>query len=193
MAAELILASTSPYRRALLERLGLPFRCLAPNVDEDALKSEGLAPEALASRLARLKAESVASLAPDAVVLGGDQLVAFEGRILGKPGDADRAVAQLLALAGRPHELITAIALLHPRGRVEHVDRARLWMRPLTREEAERYVAADRPWDCAGSYKLESRGVALFERIEASDHSAITGLPLLALAGALRSLGYAVP
>ena len=117
---ELILASTSPYRRELLARLRLPFRCVAPGVDEASIAAEGLGPVALAERLARAKAEAVAASEPDAVVIGSDQLVAFEGRVLGKPGTAERAVEQLLAMAGREHLLITAVAVadrLRDRGR----------------------------------------------------------------------------
>ena len=190
---ELILASTSPYRRALLERLGVPFRCVAPRVDEEALKDDALAPGELARLLARAKAASMAGEVPDAVVIGSDQLVALDGRVHGKPGTVENAVEQLLAMAGRPHELVTAMAVWHRGKVVEHTDVTTLWMRPLTRAEAERYVAADRPLDCAGAYKLEARGIALFERIESGDHTAITGLPLIALTTILRDLGFAIP
>ena len=116
---DLILASTSPYRRALLERLGLPFRCVAPPVDEEVLKQDGAdsTPRALAERLAMAKAASVAAIEPDAVVIGGDQLVCFEGAILGKPGSIARAVLQLEAMSGRSHDLITAIVAMK-QGRV---------------------------------------------------------------------------
>ena len=115
---DLILASTSTYRRALVERLGIPFRCVAPPVDEPALKArwEGVGPRELAERLAIAKAAGVASTEPDAAVIGGDQLVALDGSTLGKPGTAEQAVAQLRAMSGRSHELITAIVVLH-RGR----------------------------------------------------------------------------
>ena len=190
---DLVLASTSPYRRALLERLGVPFRCVPPTVDEDALKDPALAPRDLARHLARAKAASVAADAPRAVVIGSDQLVALDGRIHGKPGSVEAAVGQLLALAGRPHELITALAVAHDGRWSEHTDVTTLWMRPLTRAEAKRYVAADRPTDCAGAYKFEERGITLFERIESSDHTAITGLPLIALTTILRTLGVVIP
>jgi septum formation protein len=190
---ELVLASTSAYRRALLARLGLPFRCRAPVVDEDTLKNAGLAPRELAERLARAKAQSLAASEPGAVLLGGDQVVAFGGRAFGKPGDEARAVDQLLAMAGAPHELITSIAVLHPGGLVEHTDVTTLWMRPLTRSEAVRYVRADRPTDCAGAYKLEERGITLFHRVDSADHTAVTGLPLIALTTILRGLGFVVP
>lgn len=190
---ELVLASTSAYRRALLGRLGVAFRCVAPPVDEESLKRPEDEPRALAGRLARAKATGVAAAEPGAVVVGSDQVVGIDGRVFGKPGDADSAVEQLAALAGRSHELITAVSVVHPWGAFDHTDVATLWMRPLTRAEIERYVAADRPFDCAGSYKLEERGIALFERIAAEDHTAITGLPLIALTTILRGLGFAIP
>lgn len=190
---DLILASTSPYRRALLERLGVPFRCRAPGVDEDATKALGLPPRELAERLALAKAEAVARREPGAVVIGSDQLVSFDGLVLGKPGTAERAVEQLLSMSGRQHELVTALAVASDGRRDRHVEVAGLRLRPLTRAEVERYVEADRPLDCAGSYKLEARGIALFERIDCRDHSAITGLPLIALTTLLRERGYPIP
>ncbi len=190
---DLILASTSVYRRQLLERLRLPFRIEPSYVDEDELKDAGLPPLTLAKRLAAAKAQTVATEHPNAVVIGGDQLVAFNGEVLGKPGTAERAVAQLLALSGHEHELITAIAVHKGDTRVTHTDRALLRLRKLSQMEAERYVMLDNPVDCAGSYKLESLGISLFDRIVADDHSAIVGLPLIALSGILRSFGFRVP
>jgi septum formation protein len=192
---DLILASTSPYRRTLLERLGVPFRCVAPPVDEDALKREmtGANHRELAERLAIAKAASVAAIEPGAVVIGGDQLVSFEGEILGKPGTIERAIAQLERMSGRSHELITSIVVRNSDRNDVHTDVTTLHFRPLTLEEIRRYVEFDRPIDCAGSYKLESRGITLFERIESADHSAIVGLPLIALTSILRSIGLVIP
>ena len=192
---DLILASTSPYRRALLERLGVPFRCIAPPVDEQALKEQfsDVSPRELAERLAMAKASAVAAIGPEAVVIGADQLVSLDGSVLGKPGTAERAVAQLGAMSGRSHELITAMVVLHEGRAYAHTDVTRLSLRPLTPEEIFRYVAADRPLDCAGSYKLESRGITLFERIDSDDHSAIIGVPLIALTTILRTIGFAIP
>jgi septum formation protein len=192
---DLILASTSPYRRALLERLGGPFRCVAPPVDEDALKREmvGATHRELAERLAIAKAASVSAIEPDAIVIGGDQLISFDGEILGKPGTVDAAIAQLERMSGRSHELITSIAVLHEGANRVHTDVTSLHFRPLTLDEIRRYVEFDRPIDCAGSYKIESRGITLFERIEAADHSAIVGLPLIALTSILRSIGLTIP
>ncbi|MFT3771384.1 MAG: nucleoside triphosphate pyrophosphatase [Minicystis sp.] len=193
MIPNLVLASTSRYRRELLARLGLPFRAVAPACDEEALKTPDLAPEALAAKLARAKAESLRAAEPGAVIIGSDQLAAIDGVILGKPGTPDRAEAQLAMLAGRTHALVTAVAVAHPGGVIEHLDVTRLTMRPLSAAQIARYVAADAPTDCAGAYKLEARGIALFSGIEAEDHSAITGLPLIALTTILASLGFPVP
>jgi septum formation protein len=190
----LVLASTSIYRQELLTRLGVPFTAVAPACDEEALKDPALAPAALASHLAREKALSVAPRWPEAHVLGSDQLVEIAGEVLGKPGSREAALAQLLRLAGKAHRLITAFALACPDGSLlEHVDVHTLHMRALTQLELERYVGADLPLDCAGSYKIEARGIALFERIEGADFTAITGLPLIALASVLRARGFALP
>ena len=190
---ELVLASTSIHRRTLLERLGVPFRSRRPLVDEEVIRDDSLSPRNLAQFLARAKALSVAAVEPHAVVLGGDQVVAFGGRVHGKPGTVVGAVEQLLELAGNSHQLVTAIAVCHQGQVVDYDDVTTLWMRPLTRPEAERYVLADQPLDCAGSYKIEQRGITLFERIESSDHTAITGIPMIALTTILRGLGFSIP
>jgi len=190
---DLILASSSPYRKALLERLGIAFRVATPEFDERAFPAEGLSPRALAESLAAGKARSVLSREPRAVVIGCDQLVSLDGRILGKPGTAERAVAQLLEMSGRVHELITAMIVVGPDGQFAHTDISKLTMRVLDRPRIERYVASDAPLDCAGSYKLEERGVVLFDRIETEDATAITGLPLLALVRILERFGRVLP
>jgi septum formation protein len=190
---DLILASTSVYRRDLLARLRLPFRCVAPPIDEERLKDNSIAPVGLAERLAAAKASSVAGGEPDAVVIGSDQLVSFDGRVLGKPGTPERAVDQLLAMAGREHALITSVAVADRNGVEVYTDVARLTLRSLTLDEVERYVAADQPIDCAGSYRIEGLGIALFDRIEAEDQTAIIGLPLIAVCRMLRSRGFPLP
>ncbi len=190
---DLVLASTSPYRRKLLERLRLPFRCVAPGVDEAEIKTQLDDPVDLATRLARTKAQVVSGREAGAVVIGSDQLVAFEGRVLGKPGTSDRAIEQLLAMAGREHSLVTAVAVADGDGVEIATDIARLWLRPLDVHEAARYVAVDQPLDCAGSYKIESLGISLFDRIEASDQTAIVGLPLLTVCRMLRARGFDIP
>ncbi len=190
---DLILASTSTYRHDLLARLRISFRCESSGVEERAYDSLGLEPIHLAETLARAKAVAVAAKGESSTVIGADQLVAFEGRVLGKPGTEARAVEQLLAMAGRDHQLITAVAIADGAGVEAITDVATMRIRPLTRAEAERYVAIDRPMDCAGSYKIESLGIALFDRIDAADHTAIVGLPLIALGRMLRARGFAIP
>ncbi len=189
----LILGSTSRYRRALLERLGVPFTAIAPACDEEALKRPDLPPESLAELLAEAKAASLVPAHPAAVIIGSDQICAVGDEILHKPGSDERAVDQLRRLQGREHRLITALVVAQGSRRWRHTDITTLAMRPLTEAELTRYVAADHPVDCAGAYKLEQRGIALFERIASADHSAITGLPLIALCGILRAAGIPVP
>jgi septum formation protein len=192
-ARQLILASTSRYRRDLLARLGVPFECVAPACDEEQLKDASLAPLSLAETLAEAKAASLRPQFSSAAILASDQVAACNGRILNKPLTAQRAAEQLRWLAGREHELITAVCLTTPEQTRRHTDITRLRMRPLTDEEIGRYLAADEPYDCAGSYKLEQRGIALFESIRSDDHSAITGLPLMAVTTMLRECGFQVP
>jgi septum formation protein len=189
----LVLASTSAYRRTLLERLGIPFRCAAPRFDEGSLPRGGKTPREVAEALAEGKAASIAVLEPGVTVIGCDQLVALEGEILGKPGSLERAIEQLQVLSGRTHELITALVVLRGDRSFRHTDVTRLRMRLLTKPEIDRYVQHDRPFDCAGSYKLEEQGIVLFESIETEDQSAITGLPLIRLTTFLRTIGHAVP
>lgn len=189
----LLLASTSPHRRRLLERFGLPFDCVVPGVDEARLAGES--PAALAARLARAKALTVARDRTDAVVIGSDQVALRGDAVLGKPGDAERCRAQLAASSGRELTFLTAVCVATAGGTrsFEHTDRTVVRLRGLTDSEIARYVARDRPWDCAGGFKGESLGVTLCERIETVDPTALTGLPLIWLAGVLRDCGLAVP
>lgn len=189
----LVLASTSPYRRQLLERLRVPFTCRAPGVDEAATKATSPHALATATGLARQKAQAIAALEPDAIVIGSDQCAALGDEVLDKPGTAANAIDQLLRLQGREHRLLTAVAIAHPRGLVEFVDTTRLTMRHLDRASIERYVAAEQPLDCAGSYKIEGLGIALFAAIASEDQTAIMGLPLLRLGEELRRLGITLP
>ena len=183
----IVLASTSRYRRELLARLGLPFAAEAPNVAETELAGE--MPGAMAARLALAKARSIRS--PHALVIGSDQVAALDGRILRKPGAEDVAVGQLLDCQGRTVVFYTAVAVVATdSGRVaEHVDRTEVRFRRLERAALERYVRLEQPLDCAGSFKSEGLGVVLFEEIVSRDPTALIGLPLIAVAQALRSLG----
>ena len=191
----LILASSSPYRRAELAKLGRTFEVVPPEVDEGPLQASGLSPSELVRALALAKAQAVGERFPEALVIGSDQCAAHAGRVLGKPGSPEAAVEQLVALSGQTHRLFTAVALGDAASGEWQVavDEHRLTMRSLTERQIRAYVAADRPTQCAGSYKIESRGIGLFERIEGDDFTAIIGLPLLALSRMLIARGVAVP
>ncbi len=193
MTAPLILASTSRYRRMLLDRLGLEYLAVAPACDEEALKDPALKPQALAEKLAEAKAASLVATHPTAVIIGSDQVCALGDEILHKPHTAERAVDQLMRLAGREHYLITALVVAHGARRWRHTDITTLHMHALDRAALVRYVAADQPLDCAGAYKIEQRGIALFERVHSADHDAIIGLPLIALCGFLNQVGFTLP
>jgi septum formation protein len=189
----LVLASTSPYRRDLLARLCVPFTCERPGVDEDLVKRQLAEPLAIVQELARQKARAVAARQPGAIVIGSDQAATIDGVVLDKPGSTANAIAQLGRLQGRAHRLLTAVAIVHPGGIAEFVDTTTLHMRTLSSAEIERYVHAERPLDCAGSYQIEKLGITLFERIDGGDQTAIIGLPLLRLSHELRALGLSLP
>ena len=191
--ARLVLASTSRYRRELLERLRLSFDVAPPDVDETA--SPGESPRNLAIRLAQAKACAVATqLADDAWALGSDQVAEVEGRALGKPGGRAAAIAQLDSMSGRIVRFHTALCLAHADGRTfADIDLTEVHFRALTDAEIERYVDAEQPFDCAGSFKSEGLGIALFERIDNHDPSALVGLPLIATCMLLRKAGFALP
>lgn len=193
---KLILASTSPYRKALLEKLGLVFESMAPLIDEEKEKSlislPPLSPIQLAEKLAMLKAQSLAS--EDRVTIGGDQLVSFNGSIIGKPITFSKAVDTLMRLQGKQHELITSICIcngLNPP--VLFTNRTYLQMRPLDQTQVERYIKLDQPFDCAGSYKIEKAGISLFHHIDTNDFTAIQGIPLMKLTELLHNCGYDIP
>lgn len=189
----LILASTSPYRRALLARLGLPFECVAPGAEETRLPEEPA--EAMAVRLARLKAEAVAARFPDAIVIGSDQVALRGTDILGKPGTVERCREQLRASSGREVVFLTAVHVIDGATGVAeaHVDRTVVQFRDLTDAEIVRYIERDNPLDCAGGFKAEALGIALFDRIESQDPTGLTGLPLSWLCGALRRAQVQIP
>jgi MAF protein len=189
---DIILASTSPYRRRLLERLHLDFRCVAPTTDESPMPGE--APAATAARLARLKAQSVASAYPEALVIGSDQVASIDRVQMGKPGSHEAAQQQLRASSGREVCFHTGIALLSLARGVQqfHVEPFRVQFRTLGDAQIARYLASEQPYDCAGSFKVEGLGIALFERLTGSDPSSLEGLPLIALTGMLHLAGVEV-
>ena len=188
----LILASTSRYRRELLERLCLPFHIARPDVDESPLSGE--TPPALARRLAWAKANAIAAQYPETWIIGSDQVAALDGQPLGKPETRDNALAQLGAMSGREIAFHTAVCLLRgEQPALEAMDITRVRFRDLRADEIERYVDAEQALDCAGSFKSEGLGIALFEYIESRDPTALVGLPLIALCGMLRDAGFKLP
>lgn len=189
-AARLILASSSAYRRELLERLRLPFEVLAPDIDETPLAGE--APEATALRLARAKAEAVAARAPGSVVIGSDQVATLDGLQIGKPGNHANALAQLQTMRGRRVVFHTALCLWDGRSGTAQVENVQTFVtvRDLPDAELDAYLRIEQPYDCAGSAKNEALGIAILERIDSTDPTALTGLPLIALSGMLRRAGF---
>lgn len=188
----LVLASTSPYRRELLARLRLPFEVIGPGVDETPRAGE--APAALTLRLAREKASAVAVRFADAVVIGADQVAVLDAAALSKPGSHEAATRQLRALRGRRITFLTAVAVAQgapPRilARVVPTD---VTFRAFGDRAIEAYLGADRPYDCAGAAKIESLGIALVERVDSADPTALVGLPLIALVDLLAEFGVRV-
>jgi len=192
MMARLLLASTSPYRRELLSRLRIPFDIARPEVDETPHPGES--PLALAQRLAAAKAATIVVREGDAWVIGSDQVAELDGEPLGKPGGRDQALAQLAAMSGRSVAFRTALCVMHrDLGRFDAVDTTVVRFRSLGGDEIARYVDAEQPFDCAGSFKSEGLGIVLFEAIDTSDPTALVGLPLIATARLLRQAGFALP
>ncbi|PPV07756.1 Maf-like protein [Xanthomonas bromi] len=191
MMPRLILASTSVYRRELLGRLQLEFDTARPEVEERALPGE--TPSALATRLAAEKAAAVAARFPGAWVIGSDQVADLDGQALGKPGTLERAHAQLTAMSGRLVRFHTAVALVGQGQTVHALDLTEVRLRALMPTDIDRYLAAEPALDCAGSFKCEGLGIALFDSIRSEDPTALVGLPLIALAQLLRQAGFELP
>jgi septum formation protein len=185
----LILGSTSVYRRELLARLHVPFTVQSPHVDETPLPGE--CPADLAQRLALAKARAVAARFPDCVVIGSDQVADLDGEPLGKPGNHQRAVAQLQRMRGKTVIFQTAVAVVCVQSDFEQLDLApvKVTFRKLTDAEIEHYLLAEQPYDCAGSAKSEGLGIALLERIDNDDPTALVGLPLIRTSAMLRAAG----
>jgi septum formation protein len=189
----LILASTSPYRASLLTRFGIEFSARDSGVNETELHGE--TPRGRAFRLSEAKAEAIARQFPGAVVIGADQVPATSTTILHKPGNAANCREQLKLLSGSTAEFYTACTLrcVEMGVKLSHVDTTAVKLRPLSDTEIERYIEREKPFDCAGGFKAEALGITLFERIDTEDPTAIVGMPLIWLAGALRAVGYEVP
>lgn len=189
----LVLASSSPYRRELLTRLQMPFEVMSPNVDETPLPNEK--PQDTALRLAQSKARAVASKYPDALIIGSDQVAMLGDTQLGKPHTFENAKKQLMAASGQAISFHTALCLFNSRtGNMQaRVVPIHIRFRTLTEAQIERYLDRDQPFNCAGSAKSESLGIALIERFEGDDPNALVGLPLIALVDMLNNEGVAVP
>ena len=189
---QLILGSTSPYRRELLARLRLPFDVVAPQVDETPRAHE--LPRDLANRLALAKARAVAKIYPSAVVIGSDQVADLNGEPLGKPGTHARAIGQLQRMRGKTVVFQTALAVVCLESGFEQLDLAAVSVRfrDLTDAEIEAYLQAEKPYDCAGSAKSEGLGIALLESIDSDDPSALIGLPLIRTCRMIRAAGIQV-
>ncbi|MGL5090917.1 MAG: Maf family protein [Aeromonas sobria] len=193
MPQNLTLASTSRYRKALLEKLGLPFDCAAPDVDERPLAGESA--QALVARLARAKAQAIADGRDHGLIIGSDQVCVCDGRILGKPGTINNAVAQLMAAQGRSVTFYTGLCVLDAATGQAHqlVEPFTVHFRNLDEAAIRRYVEAELPLDCAGSFKCEGMGIVLFKGLEGRDPNALIGLPLIGLIELLACHGIALP
>ena len=192
-APQIILASSSAYRRGLLDRFLDEYQTVSPEVDET--NEEGLSAADLASDLARKKAEAISANARRALIIGADQLAVLDDQVLGKPGNHQRAVEQLMAASGKTVQFLTAVCILDPvsRTRHEHTDTTTVRFRDYDRRLAESYLRHDEPYDCAGSFKLEGAGFVLFEAVDTDDPTALIGLPMIWVADRLLQLGYLLP
>lgn len=189
----IVLGSTSKYRAELLARLGLPFEAARPNCDETPQIGEK--PLDLALRLAKIKAQSLSTQYPDSIIIGSDQVCALAGQVLGKPGTVENAVQQLRTMRGQPVTFYTGLSVLQSKtGESQSaVDQTIATLRNLTDAEIDRYIEAEMPLDCAGSFMVEKLGISLFEQVESRDPTALIGLPLISLCKSLRHFGTDVP
>ena len=190
--APLILASSSPYRKMLLEKLGLPFSCHSPDIDESPLNGE--TPPELVQRLASEKAQAVATAYPEALIIGSDQVAVLDQQIIGKPRDHAHAVEQLQAASGRTVKLYTGLTLLNARSQHAQacVEPYTVVFKTLTRAQIENYLAKDQPYNCSGSLKSESLGIALLASLSGDDPNTLIGLPLIRLVAMLAEEGINV-
>jgi len=190
---KLVLASTSPFRKELLQRLSVPFETFAPDVDESHLPDEP--PEQLVQRLSAAKARAGAAQFPDALIIGSDQVAVCDNEILGKPGTHENACRQLSRLAGHRVSFLTGLCLLDAASDHARVDLVayHVTFRKLTAQQIERYLGEEKPYNCAGSFKSEGLGVSLFESMEGEDPTALIGLPLIRLTTWLNDAGIAIP
>ena len=189
----IVLASSSSYRRELLTRLQLPFTCHSPDIDETPQANESA--QALVQRLALSKARALAQHYPQHIIIGSDQVAVLDGKIIGKPLHAEGATQQLSAASGRSLVFLTGLAVIDTRTQIEQVDLVpfTVHFRTLNAAQIQRYIAAEQPFDCAGSFKSEGLGVSLFQATEGRDATSLVGLPLIRLCDMLNVCGIAVP
>lgn len=189
----LVLASTSPFRAELLQRLSLPFETFAPEIDETPLPGES--PTAMVRRLTAAKADAARSYYPAHLVIASDQCAVCNGDIIGKPGTHEKAVAQLSGFAGKEVRFLTGLALLNTNTGKMQLDVVPfgVWFRKLTTTQIERYLRKEQPYNCAGSFKSEGLGITLFEKMAGDDPNALIGLPLIQLTSFLLHEGVALP
>ena len=189
----IVLASSSSYRRELLTRLQLPFTCHSPDIDETPQANESA--QALVQRLALSKARALAQHYPQHIIIGSDQVAVLDGKIIGKPLHAEGATQQLSAASGRSLVFLTGLTVIDTRTQIEQVDLVpfTVHFRTLNAAQIQRYIAAEQPFDCAGSFKSEGLGVSLFQATEGSDATSLVGLPLIRLCDMLNACGIAVP
>jgi len=189
----LVLASTSPFRRELLQRLGIAFKTFAPDVDETRQQDEN--PDALVLRLSEAKARAGASQVPDALIIGSDQVAVCGGEVLGKPGNHEAACAQLARLSGQQVSFLTGLCLYDAACDTVQVDLIpyEVVFRQLTDQQIDRYLNIEQPYNCAGSFKSEGLGVSLFESMQGDDPNALIGLPLIRLTSWLNAKGIDIP
>lgn len=185
MERTLVLASTSPYRQELLKRLGLPFETASPEIDETPLEDEE--PEALVTRLSLEKAKAVAGKYPDALIIGSDQVATIDDTIIGKPGTHERAMEQLRSASGKSVTFLTGLALYDAQSGRSHTvcEPFRVQFRSLTDNQIDDYLRREEPYDCAGSFKAEGLGIALFSLMDGEDPNALIGLPMIQLVSML--------
>jgi len=189
---KLVLASTSPYRRAILEKLGIDFTCMEPDVNENILIDE--IPEQLVARLAKAKAQAVADKVDHALIIGSDQVAVVDGQVLGKPGNHEASVKQLRRVSGKRISFLTGLCVLNTESNRVQLDVVpfNVIFRKLTDAQIENYLQKEQPYNCAGSFKSEGLGIALFERLEGDDPNTLIGLPLIRLIRMLESEGFPI-
>jgi len=192
MTDTLILASTSPFRKALLEKLQVPFETASPQIDESARPDE--APAQLVTRLAEEKAKAVANNYPDALIIGSDQVAVIDDEIMGKPGNHANAIAQLSHASGKRVTFLTALCLYNSKSQRSQVEVVpfSVVFRELSQTQIEHYLQREQPYNCAGSFKSEGLGIALFERLEGDDPNSLIGLPLIRLIRMLENEAFSI-